>query len=394
MGEVRAMPTPLSPPALAALALLMWPEAAGAQPADFLGIRWSDLSPGDDWTATFLRGIFPAIGQDATGGSFPQQRTVLGVLCGWMSGFVGLIAVVWVVYATILEIVRGGEQARFIDERTSMLAPFRIAFAAVMMLPTPGTGTSVAQVLVMQGAMGGIGAARFLWARAVEAIGPDAVPIAEPMIPGTKTVVAGLLQNELCRALVNAAANNPAMAPAPAPAPAPVASGGGPAGASVAWHYSLAVGNASGAPVCGTVTVRQPGGETILHGVDIDMTAQQQEILMGVVEGVLRPAAEAAAAGLWATREASALAPLQAAYVDGVDRYTAGLTAAATEITAALRAAVTAEAMRTGSEGARNGLRLASLGWSGAGAYSLELGRLNGATLAVLASTPVVNPPN
>lgn len=368
---------------------LPWPGSAWAQSPDFLGLQWSQLDPADDWTAQLLRGVFPALDGGGDAGEVQNQRTVLGLLVGLFSGFVCLIAVVWVVYATILEIVRAGDTGRLIDERTSFVAPVRMAFAAVMMLPVPGSGTSVGQALVMQGAMGGIGAARLLWSEAVRAIGPDAVPIAEPMIPGTKAVVAGLLQNELCRALVNAAANNPAMAPAPAP----VAGGGGSVGAYVAWHYSLAVGNASGAPVCGTVAVRQPGGETVLHGVDIDMTARQQEILQDVVEGVLRPAAEAAGAGLWSTREASALAPLQGAYVSGVARYTDGLTAAATEITAALRAAVTAEAVRAGTP-ARNGLRLSSLGWSGAGAYSLELGRLNGATLAVLASTPVVTPPN
>lgn len=373
--------------ALAAIVASAW-FCSEADAQSYLNLSWDQLDPSDDWTAQLLRGVFPAIG-GAGGADGQNQRTVLGILVGLFSGFVCLIALVWIIYATILQIIRAGEHARVLDEHTSYMAPVRIAFAAVMMLPWPATGTSVAQALVMQGAMGSIGAARLLWSEAIRAIGPDAVPIAEPMVPGTKAIVAGLLQNEMCRALVNAAANNPGMAPAPAA----VAGGGPPGGAYVTWPYSLAVGNASGAPVCGTVTVRQPGGETLLHGVDIDMTARQREILQGVVEGVLRPAAETAAAALFTTREASALAPLQAAYVAGVDRYTGELVAAASEITAALRAAVTADVMRAGTV-ARNQQRLSALGWSSAGAYSLELGRLNGATLSILASTPVVNPPN
>jgi hypothetical protein len=49
--------------------------------------------------------------------------------------------------------------------------------------------------------------AKSAYAEAVPAIGPDAMVVAEPMIPGTEIIVLGLVQNELARSLVNAASN-------------------------------------------------------------------------------------------------------------------------------------------------------------------------------------------
>ena len=369
------------------VAATLWAGGASAQGVS--DIRWEMLLPGDDWTAQVLRGIFPAIGQPDGSGDVANQRTVLGILAGLLSGFVGLIAVVWVIYSTCVQMMRVGYERRVMSDSVSPWSPVRMALAVVLMFPIAG-GTSVGQALVMQGAMASIGMVRLAWSEAVRAIGVDAVPIAQPMIPGTKAIVAGLLQNEMCLALVAAAAANAEFAPAPRP----VTGGSSESGAYVMWPYRLAIGNATGAPVCGTVTIRQPAGASTLHGVNIDMTQRQQGILEEVTAGIIRPAAQSMAMALWDTREARVLAPMQQVYVQAVDRYTAELTAAATEITQQLRAAVTADRLRNGGQGDRNADRLSALGWAGAGAYSLELGRLNGATLSVLSSTPVVNSPN
>jgi len=67
----------------------------------------------------------------------------------------------------------------------------------------------------------------------------------------------------------------------------------------------------------------------------------------------------------------------------------------ATRVMAILRGQYTAQAMRNGSVGAQDAqTQIAALGWSGAGAYYAELGRLNGLTLSLLSATPTVNPPN
>lgn len=369
------------------VAATLWTSGASAQ--SISQIEWGMLLPSDDWTAQVLRGVFPAIGQPEGQGEVANQRTILGFIVGLLTGFVCMLAVAWVIYSTSVQLMRVGYERRVMSDTVSPWSPVRTALAVLLMFPVSG-GTSVGQALVMQGAMGAIGMVRLVWAESVKAIGADAVPIAIPMIPGTKTVVSGLMQNEMCRALITAAAANMEFAPVPRPVTGGSADGGG----YVMWPYRLAIGNATGAPVCGTVTIRQPAGQSTLHGVNIDMTPRQQAILEEVSSGIIRPAAERMAMQLWDTREPSALAPMRDVYVQAVDRYTAELTSAATEITQQLRAAVTAERLRNGGAGDRNADRLSALGWTGAGAYSLELGRLNGATMSVLASTPIVNGPN
>ena len=364
-------------------------SAQDAAPAagGFMRWTWNMLDAGDDWTAEVLRGTFPTIGLDGSG-DVAHQRTVLGAMAGMATAFVGLLAVAHFVYDTIAQVVGAGERGRVVDDHTSYLAPLRITIAVILCLPLPGMGTSVGQAVVMRFALGSIGAARLVWSTAMQALGPAAVPIAVPIVPGTKTVVAGLLDNELCRAMVNAAANNPAMMPLPVPV-----QGGSGNGAYIAWHYRLATGNARGAPACGTVTVRQAGGaDQGVPGVDLDMADRQRTILQGVVEGILRPAAEQAAAQLRATRDASSLAPLWDAFQQGANQYSSELVAAAQEVQQRLRGSVTADIAR-GGPAARNASRMDALGWTGAGAYALMVADINGATLSVLATTPVVNPP-
>jgi conjugal transfer/type IV secretion protein DotA/TraY len=370
-----------------AAAALCWTDPAAAAPGGFARWNWSMLDPGDDWTAEVLRGVFPTMGLDGSG-DVANQRTVLGIMAGMATAFIGLIAVAYFLYTAIIQVVAAGERGRVVDDHTSYLATLRITIAVILCLPIPGIGTNVGQAVVMRTAMASIGAARLVWSTAMRALGPDAVPIAVPIIPGTKTVVASLLDNELCRAMVNAAANNPAMMPPPVPV-----MGGAGSGAYVSWHYRLATGNARGAPVCGTVTVRQAGGAGQgVAGVDLDMAERQRALLQEVADGILRPAAEAAALDLRNSREARALAPLWDAFRSGVDAYSSGLMAAAQEVQQRLRGSVTADIAR-GGPAARNAERMEALGWSGAGAYWLMIADINGATLSVLASTPVVNPP-
>lgn len=95
--------------------------------------------------------------------------------------------------------------------RSGTCSPVRLIFALAMMFPLP-SGFSSGQGAVMRVAMWGIGMGRAVYDNAIKAVGPDAVPISEPMIPGTKAIVAGLMQNELCRALVNAASGNSSLA--------------------------------------------------------------------------------------------------------------------------------------------------------------------------------------
>ena len=266
-----------------------------------------------------------------------------------------------------------------------------LTLAVAMMFPL-GTGFSAGQAGVVKVSLWGIGMARSLYQSTIQAIGPDAMPIAQPMIPGTKTVVAGLIQSEMCRALINAASGQPNMVPAPSPVTGTPVSG---AGGYVTWSYSLAAGNETAPPVCGTVTIREPlQGATNLGGVSVDMAGTQMAILSSVIAQI-RPVAESVARSLWQTRQSSSLDPLMALLTSASANYTQQLTQAATSITQSLRSGLQAADARTGSIGLQhNQTRLQALGWTGAGAYYLEIARLNGTTLSLLSATPVLNAPS
>ena len=268
------------------------------------------------------------------------------------------------------------------------LAVVRIGFAAIMMFPL-ASGFSVGQAAVIQAAGWGIGMARSVYANVVQAIGPDAMVIADPQIPGTRTIVLNLMQDELCAALVNQAAASTVI-PTPTPTVVGVANGG-----VVTYAYSMTAGNATDSPTCGTISIAEPlPGGASLGGVSIDMANQQQQILNSIL-ATIRPQIQAVAQSYWQTKNQSALSPLQAIYQNAVQSYTQQLTSAAQAITAQLRSNQHAQDARDGAVGLiQNETQLSALGWTAAGAYYLEFARLNGLTLSLASGTPTVNMPS
>ncbi len=188
------------------------------------------------------------------------------------------------------------------------------------------------------------------------------------------------------------AAGNPNLAPAPQPITGVAAGLDG----YVTWSYSLAAGNEIGAPVCGTVTIRTAGnGVGNAADAALDMSAAEQTIVTRILQDDIRPTAESVAQSLWQSRQATSLNPMQNILEAATADYTARLTEDATRVMATLRGQYTTQAMRNGSAGAQDAqTQIAVLGWSGAGAYYAELGRLNGLTLSLLSAAPTVNPPN
>ncbi|MEA2756097.1 MAG: hypothetical protein QOJ54_2386, partial [Aliidongia sp.] len=355
-------------------------------------LSWSALDPGNDWSAQAIQSVFPVNGPATN--STGNEATVIGTIVGQVTGFVSAIAMFFVCYTTIVNIHRVAETSNLLSRGMSSLFLVRIGFAAIMMFPL-NSGFSTGQAVVVQAAMWGIGMAKAVYTNAVKAIGPDAMVLADPMIPGTQTVVFNLMQNELCRALVNQAAGNPNLIPAPVPirsAPNP----GGLPGGFITWSYSLAPGNETGSPTCGTVTIQQPNqNATNLAGVSLDMTGQQQAILTNVLANDIQPIVQSVAANLWTTKQASALIPLQGVLQNATSDYTQQLTQTATTIMASLRSGLQADQARAGQVGlVQNETQLSTLGWTSAGAYYLEFARLNGSTLSLLSATPNVTPPS
>lgn len=378
---------------LAGVALYCSPDPAHAAGAS--QTTWAALDPGDDWAAQVLRSIFPTGSTGAALTGIGNESSVIGQMVGMLTGFILALAAAYMAYATILQIHRAAETGRVLSERTSSWAPVRLVFALVMMFPL-ASGFSSGQGAVMQAAMWGIGMARAVYTSAIKAIGPDAVPIATPIIPGTKSIVAGLIQNELCRALVNAASGNPNLVPAPTPIQNTISGNNALSGAYVSWTYAMSNGNDVDAPVCGAVSVRQPNpNATNLAGQSVDMTAQQMSILTDVVTNTIRPDAEAVAQQFWQTRRASSLGRLMSTVVNGTSTYTQQLSLIATSFTSALRASLSSsDAARGGSLGlAASQNRLDALGWTSAGAYYVEIARLNGQTLSLLSAVPTVQAP-
>jgi len=239
------------------LLLLFLLASAGpgfAQTTNSYDVSWSALDPGNDWAAQVLRSIFPISG-GTPGTSTGNEATVIGQIVGQFTGFVAAIAAAFVSYVTIINIHRAAETSRILGSGQSSMFVVRAGFAGIMMFPLGG-GFSAGQALVLQGAMAGVGMAKAVYANAIQAIGPDAIAIAQPMIPGTKQIVSGLIDSELCMDLINLAANT-ALIPTPQPITVTNNNGG-----YTTWRYSLSTGNESGNPVCGTVTVRETAERT------------------------------------------------------------------------------------------------------------------------------------
>jgi conjugal transfer/type IV secretion protein DotA/TraY len=365
-----------------------FPVHAQNAPSNAFTTNWSALDPGNDWSATIIKNIFPTAAGNGSN-SIQSENTVVGQILGQFTGFIMALAAAWVSYATIIQIHRAAETGRVLSNTTSSWAPVRLFLAIIMMFPL-STGFSAGQGAVIQVAMWGIGMARTVYTNAIQSIGPDAMPIATPIIPGTHGIVAGLMQNELCRDLVNLASGNANMVPEP------TATNGGTAGNGgyITWTYTMGAGDAIGQPVCGTVTIRQPGQAANMAGVNVDMTQQQQDALTAVLTNDIEPVAQQVAQSFWQTRQASSLTPLLNAYNNSVSDYTNRLTQDATQVSQQLQAAFQAAAARNGNVDLQQGQnQLADLGWTGAGAYYLEIADLDGRTLSLLSATPTVNAP-
>ena len=379
------------------LAALASPALAQGTPtAPSYNMSWAALDPGNDWSAQVILSIFPVSPAPGGAASPGAASTVIGTLVGTLTGFVAAIAMAWLCYGLIMQIFRGAETSRVLDRNMSAMFLVRMGFAAVMMMPL-SSGFSAGQLLVVKTALWGAGMAKTVYGTAVKAVGPDSMLIAEPIIPGTKTIVAGLMRNELCRALVNAAAAQPGLVPAPAPVSNQLAGGTAYPGSYITWAYALSAGNATGDATCGTVSIRTPqSSNTTIAGVSVDITGTQRTILTNVIANDIRPAVEGVAQQLWATKKASALVPLQGVLTAATKDYSDQLTQAAQSKMRDIRAALQDAAdARAGNVGLATGMtKLADLGWTQAGAYYLEFARLNGQTLSLLNATPVVNAPS
>lgn len=383
-------------PALLVLLLVMATVPALAQAPAATGsgfnLSWAALDPGNDWAAVVIRNVFPISG---SGGVSATQTTVISRMIGQLTGFVAAIAMAFLCYSTIMQIFRGAETSRILDNNMTGMFIVRLGFAAIMMFPVPTIGFSVGQAAVVKVSLWGVGMARAVYANAVQAIGPDAIVVAQPMVPGTETIVLGLIQNELCRSLVNAASNTTNAATQLVPEPTPVMIGSAGGSQATVLGYALSVGNIGSAPACGTVQISAPKqGATNLAGVAVDQSAIQQQALTTVLNNDITGPVQAVADRFFATRKVSSLNGLMDVLTNATRDYTSQLTTAAQTITQQLRASLQTGGVAALANSGTNQTQLSALGWTGAGAYYLEFARLNGQTLSLLSGVPNITAPS
>lgn len=366
-----------------------------AQVTNPYNVSWSSLNPQGDWSATILNSLFPIPG-NTQGVSTGNEATVIGQLVGQFTGFVAAIACAFVSYNVIMNIHRAAESSQVLGSGQTWMAAVRIGFAGIMMFPLGG-GFCAGQEMVLQGAMWGVGMAKSLYTNAIQAVGPDAIVIATPQVPGTSDIIANLINDQLCMDLVNIAGNGSGNGTPLIPAPQPLSVNDGQGSGYVTWSYSLSTGDGTGNPVCGSVTVREAASNaTTIAGVNVDMAATQQAILTNVINGDLQSQVQSVAQNLWLNKTSASLAPLQGIYNSAVADYTNLLTTAATGVQSQINGAI-----QSNATSARNGNldlltseeQQSTLGWTAAGAYYLEIARLNAETLSVLNATPDVTSP-
>ncbi|WP_249197647.1 DotA/TraY family protein [Gluconobacter kondonii] len=357
------------------------------------GVTWNMLDPGDDWAATMIKSVFPVFGSSSA--STGTEATVIGTMLGDLSGFVMALAMAFVSYVMMMNMHRSAETSKVLGSNQTSMSIVRMAFGAIMMLPVAG-GFSAGQAAFVQGSLWGVGMAKTVYSSAVQAIGPDGKTIAQPMVPGTKSIVAGLIGNEMCRDLVNLASSNSSLVPAPT-GQRVWAVPGADVGV-ITYPYQMTTGD--GQPVCGSVTIQAPRSATKVLGITVDTAAMQEQILDSVLAGEIRPQVQQVANQFWQTKKSSSLAPLVNLMTQATNDYTSKLTAKAASIRQQVQAAVmqrstSFQAWDSGTNGsaANTKNRLDSLGWTGAGAYYLEFARLNGETMSLMASTPSVSAP-
>ncbi|WP_336764103.1 DotA/TraY family protein [Asaia sp. VD9] len=348
-------------------------------------INWASLDPGSDWSATVLDGLFPSSG--TTG-------TVIGSLLGYLSALITSLAALYLFYASIMQVHRTAESGKLRSAHYSAWAPVRIPWAFMLLLPVDN-GYSLGQDLVLRWARMSLGIAVHGAAIVDNKIGPEALPLATPIMPGTQSIVLAVMESELCRALINQASNTATQGTTQlVPEPKFVSNG---AQVSVTW--ALAEGDGTGSNVCGSLSLDIPityaqSATSLLNPVGaIDWShyaSARQASLEKLVQNVRAPM-EQIAANLWATRQMSALRAMDAVLTSNTATYRDSITEAATAELAQMRQTYD----RSDKSGTGSGITaMSGLGWVGLGAYYLQIAKLNGDVLSLAALSPDVEKPS
>lgn len=358
------------------LCLLVSPAYADV---NLSSVSWASLQAGDDITGQILDSIFPMDG---------TTQTTTGLMLQWFSSYVALIASVWIFYSIIIQIHKTAESGKVFSASFSGWVPIRVIGAIIMMFPvTSNGGYSLGQTLIMRASKASIGMARTLKDVVVDNVGPKALPLSTPIIPGSRQIVQGIINSELCRSLINKASNNSNLVPEPA------ITGGGGITDRVTVTYDMASGDSFNVPVCGKISMASPNralsSQFNITTIDFsDEGAMQLSALRQLINNI-RPSVDRIATSLWQSRDMTVLKSLDSIFISQSSYFSGQLTSIASSAVAKIRQA-----------GSNNGNSdpgvslLKNLGWTGLGAYYLEISRLNSEVQSVAAITPSTQRPS
>lgn len=385
-------------------------------------VTWQQLNAPNDWAGGVISELFPInltgqqVGTPTAGTGIGNEQTVIGTMMGLFNGIVGLIAAAWFAYATLMEIHRGAETGEVLSERTSSWVAPRIAMAAILILPVAG-GFNVGQAAVVQIAQWGVGIADLVYDAGLTALGPGALPIATPQVPNAQRIVAGMVEDEACRDLINdvAGTTNQPIVPEPAPIFRQSSYGSewgipsnigaviakipyiGPelnafvnpsvgTGGTLIYPFAATTGDGVGTPVCGEITLRTPSPTT---GSALNATQNiadyQKAALETVYYGDIEPQVSTIMANYFQSDNSQDLNGLMNVMSAATSDYSNQLTKVASSV-------VKEEGQSTIQK--ENLDQMEALGWSGAGAYFLQIASMNGRNLSILDNTANVATPS
>ncbi|MFT9092440.1 MAG: DotA/TraY family protein [Gluconacetobacter sp.] len=333
------------------------------------GTVWTTLAT-DDWSLTVLNGLFP-VGSSADTTTGQMLKTISLLISG--------LAAIYITYAMLLRLHAASETGKLITEQFNGWVAPRYLLASLMIVPVAGlNGLNVGQFVIVKAlAPGAVNGARLVNSGIINAIGPRALPLALPMVPGTRETVQGVIQAEMCRALINAATGNAHYIPAPS-------MDGALAGNTRVIRY--------GNGVCGVISLQASGQKSGSSGLSVpDISADQAKALTDMI-GRVRSKVAPIAAAMWANHSAAGLAGLNAVLVDETSRYTQDLVAASSKAISKVRSGAASD----GGSGTQDaGVKeMQSLGWAGAAAYYLQIAKLNAQVLSQSVLLPDISSPN
>jgi conjugal transfer/type IV secretion protein DotA/TraY len=366
----------LSPPLVAALlgGLVLLHAGPAHATNGFENVSWADLVAGDDWSSRVLDSLFPMDG---------TADTATGTLLQWFTTFVSIMACFWIMYSILAQIQKTAETGKVFSASFGGWVPVRAVGSVIMMLPVLN-GFSLGQNLIVNFAKASIGMATIEEKVVMNAVGPQALPLATPMIPGSRQVVLGVMESEICRALINTASNNPVLVPEPT-----ITDDGN---GTVSLSYNMANGNGTAMPTCGLVSISTPvktATTTEYQSIDFSSVSSQQIQSLKTLATNIRSSLQNTITSLWKTRDVATLGTLDTIFVAQSNYLNGQLTGIASSVVSAVRNS----AGSTASDNSATA-ELRSLGWTGLGAYYLEISRLNAEVISVSSITPAVVAPS